>query len=173
MFGLGLCLVICALALGGCGSSGSGAGSGSASRLRADAYGPPDSPAAMSRCMRANGLSTFPDPQQGSGGVGFPGGVDSSGPGTLTVDGITYAGPAFQTAARACARYLAPSGPIVIPASQRARMLAMAKCMRANGVPSFADPTFTVSPRTATGRRSLASLPPAFQHAASVCNHGR
>jgi hypothetical protein len=135
----------------------------------AGAYGPMSSPFAVSKCMRANGLTRFPDPSAGpSGGVGFPGGLWVSSDGTLTVDGVSFGGPALQSAAKACRRYLPPAGgPSPTESARRlAAELAFARCMRANGVPSFPDPG-------ANGRRvdrvQSSRYSPAFDHAAAAC----
>jgi hypothetical protein len=157
-----------ALAIAACGGSGaasSGAG-----------YGAANSPYAMSKCMRANGLTNFPDPRQGSGGVGFPGGIMMGvGATALIVDGVQFSGPALRTAEKACAKYLPPSGPLPVPsASQRRQDLQLAECMRANGVPNFADPTFGAQPGAgAAGKRQIpVADAPAFRHAVQVCGHG-
>jgi hypothetical protein len=124
--------------------------------------------------MRANGLTNFPDPSQGSGGLGFPGGVILSVGGELTVDGVSFSGPALKKASQACKTYLPPSGaPPALSSQQKAQMLRLAKCMRANGVPSFPDPG---SPRPISGSTKQVPIPgsnsPAFNHAAKVCNSG-
>jgi len=93
--------------------------------------------------MRANGLSNFPDPSAGpGGGVGFNG-LFVEGDGGLVVDGVTFRGPALARAKEGCSVYLPPSGPPPQPsAAQKAQAVAFARCMRANGVPNFPDPTF-------------------------------
>jgi hypothetical protein len=161
--------VAAALAVAGCGST---AGQTSA----AARYGPRSSPIAMSRCMRANGLTNFPDPQSTTGGEGFPGGVIATSADSLVVDGITFAGPAYERAAKACAAYLPPGGPPPkLSAQQLQRVLAFARCMRHNGVPSFSDPDANRTGPLRTGG-TQAALPaadsPAFQHAAQVCGVG-
>ena len=96
----------------------------------------------MSKCMRANGLSNFPDPTQGSGGFGFPGGVVLSSTGQLTVDGVTFSGPALKKAQAVCKEFL-PGGsgpPPALTAQQRRQALQFATCMRAHGVANFPDP---------------------------------
>jgi hypothetical protein len=87
----------------------------------------------FSQCMRANGVSAFPDP-------------DASG--QLTIDGIANGSSvdpnsaAFQQAITAC-KNLEPSGFMghTRSAQQQAAALQFAKCMRDNGVPDFPDPT--------------------------------
>jgi hypothetical protein len=62
---IALAAASCALTIAACGSSSSKP-SGSSSP-----YGPASSPAAMSRCMRANGVPNFPDPDA-NGNIQFP-----------------------------------------------------------------------------------------------------
>ena len=124
--------------------------------------------------MRANGLTDFPDPSQGSGGIGFPGGVGFSVEGYLTVNGVTFKGPALKAASRACKIYLPPSGPPpAMSASAKRQALKLAQCMRANGVPNFPDPG---SGGPATGQARQVPVPnadaPAFRHAVQVCGKG-
>lgn len=127
--------------------------------------------------MRANGLSNFPDPSAGpGGGVGFNGIIVSPGSRTLTVDGVSFSGPALQTAQTACKVYLPPGGPPPQPsAGQKAAALAFARCMRGHGVPSFPDPTFNAG--AGTGPPKQVALPdsqsPAFKQAANACGAGR
>jgi hypothetical protein len=158
------CLAVIAatalLALGGCGASNA-SGNGAAARL--------DPAVKMARCMRAHGVPGFPDPRPGSGLV-IPNGLDASA-------------PAFQSAQRTCAKLL-PSGAGAgsqLSESARLAMLAMARCIRAHGVPNFPDPTTT--PPTLAGRRAALALgrggsflvvsdpdAPAFKHAAASCH---
>lgn len=130
----------CAAAITACGSnhsSTSAASNGYAQGLK------------FSECMRANGVSNFPDP----GPTGF-----HLTPGS----GITES-PAFNSAMNACQNYLPPSGPSpAIAESVRLEEIAWAKCMRAHGVPNLPDPgpngiQFPVD--------SPVPRSPAFQHA--------
>jgi hypothetical protein len=77
----------------------------------------------FAQCMRANGVPDFPD-------------------GPITPNsGINPLAPAYQSAQNACKRYgphHAPPPPV--PASVRQQERALARCMRANGVPKFPDP---------------------------------
>lgn len=132
----------------------------------------------MSKCMRANGLTNFPDPSEGpgGGGVGFPGGVIVSIEGYLTVNGVTFKGPALKHAESVCRAFLPPTGPPpTISAAAKRQALRLAECMRTHGVPNFPDPTF--GPVTgAGGAQKQAPLPdatsPAFKHAVQVCGRG-
>jgi hypothetical protein len=73
--------------------------------------------------MRANGVPNFPD-------------------GPITPNsGIHPLSPAFQSAETACKKYEPRSTPPPpVPASVRQQERALARCMRANGVPNFPDP---------------------------------
>jgi len=92
---------------------------------------------AFSKCMRANGVPTYPDPRAGGGAVFQKG------------DGIDPFSPTFKAAHAKCQK-LVPnigggpgSGP---PPSAQAMsaMLKVAACMRAHGVPDFPEPRTTV-----------------------------
>lgn len=155
----------CAVALCACGSSGA---SGQTAVGATNATGNA-SPLGLSQCMRANGISTFPDPTQGPGGQGLS---ISQTPGSsaLTVQGITFSGPAFQKAEQACGKYLRASGPPPpLSASQRTKLVAFAKCMRAHGVPQFADPRTAPGGVVAPKRSSAFSNSPALDRAIRVC----
>ena len=77
----------------------------------------------FAQCMRANGVPDFPD-----------------GPVTPN-SAINPLAPAYQRAQRACNRYGPHSAPPPpVPANVRQQERALARCMRANGVPRFPDP---------------------------------
>jgi hypothetical protein len=101
----------------------------------------PDALLARSQCMRAHGIQSFPDPVRSDGGEGFPDTV--RGPnGTFSIQGITFSGPAFTAAQRACAATgAAPHGPRLTEARKES-FVAQAHCIRRHGVPSFPDPVF-------------------------------
>jgi hypothetical protein len=87
----------------------------------------------FAECMRANGVSDFPDP-------------DASG--ELTIDGVANGSsvnpstPAFKRAFGAC-KDLEPPGFTGHKRSsgEQKAALKLAQCMRENGVPDFPDPT--------------------------------
>jgi hypothetical protein len=107
----------CAMLLAACGGSGKSGG-------RQAAY---DAGLKFSKCMRAHGLSNFPDPSDGGGGIQIPVGDASS--------------PAFRSAQNACAKLLPGSGFLgQASEAQKQNMLHMAQCMRAHGLASFPDP---------------------------------
>jgi hypothetical protein len=118
--------------------------------------------------MRAHGAPDFPDP-----GAGGP---------LVIPNGVNAKAPAFQSAQRACIKLL-PSGGFGSKPSESARlaMLAMARCIRAHGVPNFPDPTAT--PPSLGGQRAALALgrggfflvvsdpdAPAFKRAAAICH---
>jgi hypothetical protein len=78
----------------------------------------------FAQCMRAHGVSNFPDP-------------GASGPQETPISSA----PAFVAAQKACGG--GPGGPGLPRATeaQKAQAIAFAKCMRAHGVPDWPDPT--------------------------------
>lgn len=88
---------------------------------------------AYARCLRAEGVPNFPDPAPGAP-LRIPSDIDTQA-------------PSFTRAQTACAR-LMPGGSrsSETPGSQRLELLAIARCMRAHGVPDFADPTSSPPP---------------------------
>jgi hypothetical protein len=149
--------VCCAFVLAGCGASG-----------KASAAAPGQDPElAFSRCMRAHGVTNFPDPT-GHGGLTIRPGA-----------GIDPQSPAFQAAQKACQNIVPDGGgPPKMTASQRAAALRFAECMRANGVPSFPDPALDASgaKRVLVVRGMVFALTaqvdpqsPAFRQAAPRC----
>lgn len=149
--------------LAGCGSSNS----------PSSATGSTNSVFAMAQCMRAHGVSNFPDPTSGPGGPGLS--VNTSpGSSAVTVNGVTFTGPAFQAATKACKCGPPGGAGPKISASQKQAALAFARCMRTHGVPSFPDPTF---PAGGGIKRilplGLTPQSPAFQAAAKACGGGR
>ncbi|HTU84347.1 MAG TPA: hypothetical protein VMF57_02170 [Solirubrobacteraceae bacterium] len=127
---------------------------------------------ALAECMRSHGVSNFPDPTEGSngGGAGFR---ISAVPGssTLTVDGTTFGGPAFESAVKKCKLFGGGTAPPPVTASQKRAAVAFAECLRKHGVPNFPDPTFPASGGIAQNAgTSINRNSPAFQKAIAVCN---
>lgn len=88
---------------------------------------------AYARCMRAHGVPGFPDPRA-TGGLVIPNDMNPQS-------------PAFQAAGQACAKLGRNSqGQRASSQSDGIRLLALARCMRAHGVPSFQDPTRSPPP---------------------------
>jgi hypothetical protein len=154
-----------ALALAACGSS--------KPKATAGPYGPKTSPFTVSKCMHSNGVPNFPDPVSGPGGEGFHGLV-VTGPGAMTVNGISFAGPAFRSAEKACAAYLPPGGPgPAVSESQKVAALAHAACIRKHGMPNFPDPTFPTGGGIALNfGPGINPQSPAFQKAQIACGGG-
>ena len=88
---------------------------------------------AFSRCMRANGVPSFPDPQRYAGGNV-----------KLTIHGYGPDNPQVGAALRTCDNLL-PSGPGPQETAQQvhariAAELSFARCMRGHGLARFPDP---------------------------------
>lgn len=81
---------------------------------------------AFSRCMRAHGVTNFPDP-------------DANGNITLPGQGTGAQSPKMAAARKACDPLLPPEQK-TRNAPDRASSLKYAKCMRAHGVTKFPDP---------------------------------
>jgi hypothetical protein len=119
------------------GSSGaSGGGTGNSASTAPDGYG--SGSLAFARCMRANGVPNFPDPQPGGGAVFNPAGINTGA-------------PAVQSAMAKCQKLTeAGAGPAALgstthPSAQTlTKLLDIAHCMRSNGVSEFPDPRTSV-----------------------------
>jgi hypothetical protein len=134
---------------------------------------------AYAKCMRANGVPTFPDPRAG-GGFNIPRGA-----------GIDMGSPTFKAAQTKCQK-LVPGlggGPGSGPppsAEAMAKMLTVAECMRRQGVSNFPEPRATLpsDPLAAMGGSGVISdidgvillfpstidqQSPLFTRAAAVC----
>jgi hypothetical protein len=120
-------------AVAGTNAAGGAAGSGSSpgqTQLQEDAL-------KYARCMRANGVPNFPDPNPGGGFLFHTG------------SGVDPSSPAFQ-AARAKCQKLLPSGGIAPGSTTHpsarwlAHMVKVAQCMRRHGISDFPDPMTTV-----------------------------
>jgi hypothetical protein len=89
--------------------------------------------AQFASCMRSHGEPNFPDPNaQGVLSISSKSGIDPSS-------------PQFQSAQRACSKYLPNGGQPPSPAQQakmQAAALKFSACMRSHGVPTFPDPQF-------------------------------
>src|SRR5579875_3620509 len=120
-------LMAVALVAAACSKSPPTTGAGAGSAPSTGAGGTVARAVEFSQCMRAHGVSGFPDP-------------DSSG--QLTIDGVVNGtdldlnAPSFQQALGAC-KGLEPPGFMgtTRTAQQQQAALGFAQCMRANGVP--------------------------------------
>jgi hypothetical protein len=114
--------------------------------------------AQFAQCMRQNGVTNFPDPQNGHFVMGS--GIQNN--------------PHFQSAIQTCQHYLGASGigSGSNSGTQSAR-LAFAHCMQTHGVPSFPDPPPSgaiVAPPESV--RSTAAYKNAFQECKSKLPDG-
>jgi hypothetical protein len=129
-------VALVALLAAGCGggSSSPGVASVTSSTTTATTPAAQNGLVAFSRCMRSNGLPTFPDPQAFTGGNA-----------KLTVHQLGN-GPHVQAAMNACGHLLPTHGSTPQQTAQQERTqiadeLSFARCMRSHGVPGFPDPT--------------------------------
>lgn len=128
----------------------------------------------FSKCMRANGVTNFPDST--GGGINLDG------------TGINPRTPGFRAAQTACFKLMPGGGPNSQRASaaQVRRADATARCMRAHGVSGYPDPIISNKPPTSlnpadyssieAGNGIIIAIPksidessPAFQRAARTC----
>jgi hypothetical protein len=134
-------------------SPAAGSGSSSASPLaQAVAY---------SQCMRSHGVPSFPDPVQTTdGGYGY------------RTKGIDPSSAAFRGALQACKALPSPwnSSGAQLSSAQQQAWLSWAQCIRAHGLPSFPDPTFSGSEVHEPG---VGSSSPQLQSAMEACNSQR
>jgi hypothetical protein len=119
------------------------------------------SPLAYSRCMRAHGITKFPDPDS-HGNLGI-----NAGPGT----GIDPNSPQYKAADQAC-KHLMPAPNPSQAAQDRPALLRYARCMRAHGVTDFPDPNpgggIQASP---TPGSDLDPNNPIYKAANNACKH--
>ena len=141
----------------------------------------------LAECMRAHGVTDYPDPSaSGGGGTQIRQSSNAAGgANNIVVDGvqINASAPTFAHAMNACQKYQ-PQGPPISGAQMakiRQGAVKMAECMRAHGVPNFSDPKVTVGPAghgiavrlgvgSVAGGGAKGSPPSAaFQHAMTIC----
>lgn len=116
------------------GSSAAGAGSAAAQAAKLAGEG-----VAYSACMRVHGVPGFPEPKVSSNGNG----VSESQ--AATPSAVTD-NPRFKSAQQACRKLLPRGGPESghqITPQEQSHYLRLVACMRAHGLPSLPDPTFT------------------------------
>jgi hypothetical protein len=145
----GICLLSCAALLGACGGSSTSTGTGSSGYSQAVKF---------SACMRSHGVPNFPDPSP-SGGIQL-----------TPAMGIKPFSPGFKTAQQACHRLL-PGGLATGKASaqDKARLVALARCMRAHGLTTFPDPVSS-APSSPAGFSIIFGRPGAFIEIPSSIN---
>jgi hypothetical protein len=165
---VGVAVIGCAAAVAACGA---GAGYNPAAATNPST----NSALGLSQCMHSHGINNFPDPTNGPGGSGLT--LETSpGSGTVIADGVTFRGPAFDAAAKACAKLLPGGGgpPPPPTTQQKEQALEFARCMRTHGVPNFPDPTFSTSgsAKTASHLPGVNPDSPAFKRAVTACGAG-
>jgi hypothetical protein len=122
---------------------------------------------AAARCMRAHGVSDFPDPD------GYGGNTVSMTPGSgvITIAGISFSGPAFTKAEKLCNPLGLNSPRPPISEQQKQQLIAFAECMRRHGLTNYADPTFPPSGGIEQrGEGAYNRDDPKVQAAAQACN---
>jgi hypothetical protein len=110
----------------------------------------------FAECIRTNGVSEFPDPDaSGQFAYGIPSKSSSLNPSSA----------AWQKAIASC-RNLEPPNfmPTSFTPTQRAARLRFAQCVRANGVPSFPDPTSNGPLIDVQGGQSIPGLQAAIKN---------
>ena len=150
-------VISCALALAACGSSSK---SNTDARLSSQGL-------RFSTCMRAHGITNFPDP---------------SSTGELAISpssGMNPFSPAFQSAQKACGGGPNNRRPAQMSERQKLAALHFAECMRAHGVPNFPDPeegaalpngpVLALRGMLFAGTAALNPSSEAFKHAAVAC----
>ncbi len=154
-----LASVIAVVAIAACGTTKPSSTTGSATSNQAVVW---------AGCLRAHGLSNFPDPIPGHKAM-FP---DSAG----TI--MSSRSPAVLSAERACKKLNPVAGRARGGANSnlKAAILEYARCMRAHGVPDYPDPTYDrngqLRPPDLSGQ-GIDTQSPAFTSAARVCDgHG-
>ncbi|MGH8326340.1 MAG: hypothetical protein ACRET2_06225 [Steroidobacteraceae bacterium] len=178
-----------ALALAACGgSSKPSSTSPSASSKQSRNTGSPSSYAksqlAAAACIRKHGVPNFPDPTFGAGGAQV----------NLTTPPGMLESPGFALAQKECAQHgleLAGYAPVsTATAAEMAQALAIARCMRAHGVPHWPDPIKTAPAQIPSGYGMQGAVPgppggpvflipksidpqaPAVKQAAVACHDG-
>jgi hypothetical protein len=162
---MALAVGICAVAIGACGSS--------SKKPAANSRAGPA--IAFSQCMREHGVTNFPDPGSGGGGINIAG------------TNIDPDSPAFRSARVACFKLIPGAGPGTHASEQQIKQATeTAECMRKHGVTGFPDPIITATPPAVAREqysqaeygngifigipKSINANSPAFDAAAKACN---
>jgi hypothetical protein len=116
---------------------------------------------AFSRCMRAHGVPSFPDPNSN---------------GQLSTKGIDTKSPQVRSAVGDCQSLLPGQNPAAQVAQAGTQALRFSRCMRAHGVPNFPDPSVqsngsgvAVTIRLHAGSGGIDPHSPQFQAAQQAC----
>ena len=159
-----------AVSLAGCGggpASPAGASNGSASPAGASGGSSRLAQAlakalSFSRCMRAHGLTGYPDPREAGGQITMTVHV---GPGSK----LNSHSPWYQAAQNAC-RSFSPAGNLTTAqkAAANARALKYSRCMRSHGISSYPDPNGQGTLVVQAGG-GIDPSSPQFQNAQKAC----
>jgi len=112
----------------------------------------------FSQCMRAHGVSDYPDPGPG-------------GEVTFNNSDVNPSSPAFQAAQRTCQNYSSagtPTGQVLT--QDLDHLLRYAKCMRSHGMISFPDPVLRSGLPPGFDFTNMDLTSPAFLAADHVCH---
>jgi hypothetical protein len=139
----------------GCGGGGSpapgvaglGTTTTAAAAATTDGSAPGGELAEYARCMRSHGVLGFPDPAS----IGSSIGIKAAKSQIAQASARDTSSATFQAAQRACAKYYGQAAtPPPHPSPQEMqKLLAVSRCMRAHGIPSFPDPDPTTGELTA------------------------
>ena len=143
--------------LGACSSPGSSSSDPPSAQAGSSSGTSQAGQAQFAQCMRSNGVTNFPDPQNGH--FIMSGGIQSN--------------PHFQSAIQACQHLLGPGGIGGGSNANSSSQLAFAHCMQTHGVPSFPDPQSDgaiVAPPASV--RSTAAYKNAYQECKSKLPNG-
>jgi hypothetical protein len=118
--------MVAMLAVVGAGCGGTSSSTGTASTATSENLTARDKAVKFTECMRANGVSDFPDPNASGEFPSF---------------GISVSAAKWTRAVNAC-KELQPPGSLSakLTPAQLSTALKFAECMRENGVPDFPDP---------------------------------
>lgn len=108
--------------------------------------------AQFAQCMRQNGVTDFPDPQNGR----------------FIMRGDVQSNPHFHSAVQACQHFLGPGG-LGSNSRNNGRLqaqLAFAQCMQTHGVPNFPEPNPDGAVEAPKG---IDQNSPAYQKAFNAC----
>jgi len=141
------------------GSTGPGVASGGTTSTTAGSSSGGNAHETFSQCMRAHGISDFPDPG--------PGGAISI---TKNTGDLNPSSPAFLAARQACQSYVSSGATGGAPDAQvQGDLLRFAQCMRAHGISDFPDPNSSGGIALPGGMGDLNRNSPLYQAASRAC----
>jgi hypothetical protein len=112
----------------------------------------------FSQCMRAHGVSDYPDPGPG-------------GEVTFSNSDVNPSSPAFQAAQRTCQNYSSAGSPTgQVLTRDLDQLLRYAKCMRSHGIISFPDPVLRSGLPPGFDFTNMDLTSPSFLAADHVCH---